>query len=217
MLHRPRLLTAIALCLSAGSLLAAGCGGDDDGAGAGTTTAGTTTAPAPLAIEERVVSDGLGGLEAVGEPRVSTTPETFARLVEDDEPAKEAAELGSAGFVEGAVQSYAGGEVFGLSVAVQLGSPEQAQAQAERIAQEFKSDLPPNPTIEPLPGVPGSESVTASGTGGGQSFEVAGAVFTDGPFLYVQLAGGSADAIDPEATLADATALYERVEGSPAP
>ncbi len=216
MLDRPRLVTAIALCLAAGSLLAAGCGDDDDdGAEAGSTAA--TAAPAPLAIEERVVSDGLGGLEPVGEPRVSTTPETFARLVEDDEPAKEAAELGPAGFVEGAVQSYAGGEVFGLSAAVQLGSPEQAQAQAERIAQEFQSDLPPNATIEPLPGVPGSQSVTASGSGGGQSFEIASAAFTDGPFLYVQLAGGAADAVDTQAALDDATALYEKVEGSPAP
>jgi hypothetical protein len=71
--------------------------------------------------------------------------------------------------------------------------------------------------IEPLPGVPGSQSVTASGSGGGQSFEIAGAVFTDGPFLYVQLAGGAADAVDPQAALDDATALYEKVEGSPAP
>jgi hypothetical protein len=35
--------------------------------------------------------------------------------------------------------------------------------------------------------------------------------------VYVQIAGGAANAVDPQATLDATTALYEKVKGSPAP
>ncbi len=217
MRKRFRLLAlAAVLGVAAGSLLAAGCGGDDDDdAGAGATTA---AAPAALPIEERVVTGELGGLPAAGPVGVARTPAEFSTLVDDDEAAEEQDALAAAGFAEGAVQRFGGGQnVFGLSAVAQFESPEQAQGEAERFRQDIVSDLPPDATTGALPGVPGSTSVTGSATDGGTALAFANAIFADGPFVYVQIAGGAANAVDPQATLDAATALYEKVKGSPAP
>jgi hypothetical protein len=208
-IHR-RFLAALALCVMVGALLAAGCGDDDDESGGGSTTA--TSASAALTIEERVVEGDLGGLASAGPAQVARTPEEFVELVDSTEPVQEAAAMREAGFVEGAVMLYQVGAPgdFALSAAIQFGSPQQALAEADRIADDLP---PPGSTEEPLPGVPGSRTVTSSGSEG--SF--GSAVFADGPFVYVVLAGGSSEANDPQAVLDAASTLYERVEGSPAP
>ena len=105
---------------------------------------------------------------------------------------------------------------FGLSAASQFGSPAQAQAEVDRLGDDFAGDVPPGTTEGALPGVPGSRTIVASAPEGGPQFSIGSAVFADGPFVYVQLAGGSGG-VDPKAVLDDAAALYQRVEGSPAP
>jgi hypothetical protein len=195
--------------------------GDDDGADAGSTTAtATATADgAALPIEERVVQGDLAGLAPAGPAQVASTPEEFVDLVDPDQPVQEAAAFREGGFVEGAVQLYMvqrQGD-FGLSAASQFGSPQQAQAEADRLGDDFAGDQPPGTTEGSLPGVPGSRTVVASASESGQDFTIGSAVFADGPFVYVQLAGGSGGSVDPQAVLDDASALYERVKGSPAP
>jgi hypothetical protein len=210
------LLAALALCVAACSLLVA-CG-DDDGADAGSTTATATADGAALPIEERVVQGDLGGLPPAGPVEVARTPEEFVELVDPDQPAEEAAAFRRGGFVEGAVQLYLVGSMgdFGLSAASQFGSPEQALAEVERLGDDFATDLPPRAVEEPLPGVPGSRTTLVTRTQG-DPFSFGSAIFADGPFVYVQLAGGTSETIDPQAVLDAATALYEKVQGSPAP
>jgi hypothetical protein len=214
-LDRPRVLAALALCITTAALLAAGCGGDDDDAEAGATTAGA--APAALPIEERVVDGELGGLAPAGPPLVASTPEEFFDFVGSDESDEEEAAFRRAGFVEGAVQLYMVTTGPGLSAVAQLGSPQQALAEAERIGKDFASGLPPGATEEPLPGVPGSSAIVVSESNGGQTLRHGSAVFADGPFVYAQLVAGTSADIDPHAVVDAAAALYEKVQGSPAP
>jgi hypothetical protein len=204
MIMRRLLLIGTATCALAGGLLLAGCGGDD-----------------PLPIAERVVTEGLGGRTTDNAPQVASTPEAFARLVEEENPAEEAASLRKAGFVTGAVTIYTAApgedEVFGLSGAIEYGSPEQASAELARLDAEFSSDPPEAATRGAFAGVPGSRTITATETEGGQAFASAAALFTDGPFLYAQFAVGPRGTVRPEGVLEAASALYERVKGRPAP
>jgi hypothetical protein len=105
---------------------------------------------------------------------------------------------------------------FGLSAASQLGSPEQASAEVERLGDDCASDLPPQAENGTLPGVPGSRTTLVTRTEG-SPFSFGSAIFADGPFVYVQLAGGTSETIDPQAVLDAASTLYEKVQGSPAP
>ena len=217
MIVRRMLLSGIAACALAGGLLLTGCGGDDP-AVAGIAS---TVAPEPLPIDERVVKDGLAGLTAGTAPQVASTPEAFARLVGDDEPAEEATNLREAGFVTGALTTYAAapGEVdaFGLSGAIEYGSPEQARSELARLDAEFAGDSLDAATPGTLARVPGSRTITASGTEDGQAFALAAAFFTDGPFLYVQSAFGPRATVRPGDVFEAAGTLYEWVKGRPAP
>ena len=124
MIIRRLLLTGVAACALAGGLLLAGCGSDDSPAA----SVASTAVPEPLPIAQRVVEGSLGGLTTDKVPQVASTPEAFARLVDEENPAEEAASLRKAGFVTGAVTIYgtSAGEVFGISGVIQYGSPEQA-------------------------------------------------------------------------------------------
>ena len=214
-----RLLAVLTVCVTVGALLAAGCGGDDDGdAGAGSAagSVATSAATTALAIEERVVEGDLGGYQPGGPPQVTRTPEEFFQLAGAPVPAKQAAAFRRAGFVEGAVRLYLNTSGPGFSAAAQLGSPQQARAEADRIGDQFASGVPPGTSEKPLPGVPGSRTVVSNDLDAlGQGVHTASAIFTDGPFLYITVAGGRAEDLDPHAVLDAAAALYEKVEGSP--
>lgn len=203
-------VTCIAAFALTACLVIAGCGDDDDSA-----SVATTAPAAPLPIEDRVVQGSLGALTNE-EPQLAPTPEDFARLVDDDQPVAEAASLSAAGFVAGAVRTAEGENGFALSAAAELGSPEQATAELTRVAGEISTDLPPNAEQGPIAGVPGSRSFAATGMDGGQTFSFGAAGFTDGPFLYVLVAGGPQGAVSSEAVADAARALYDRVEGRPA-
>ena len=215
-MHTRRFLAlTMAACAASLALLAAGCGDDDDDAGAGT----TTEAAAPLAIEERVIADGLAGLQPTGDVRTVSSPEDFTEAVDDDEPAEEISALEQAGFQEAAVVQYGDERSgFGISAAIEFADDQGAQSQLQRIFEEdVASDLPPGAEQGELSGVPGSRFVRATGDEGGQSFAFGSVFFTDGPFLYGQLAGGPEGEVDLDALEDQVRDLYERVEGRPAP
>ena len=217
MIVRRMLLAGIAACALAGGLLLAGCGDDDSPAA----SVASAAAPESLPIAERVVEGSLGGLTTDTAPQVANTPEGFARLVEEENPAEEATSLRKAGFVTGAVTIYtsaAGGdETFGLSGAIEYGSPEQASAELARLDGEFSGHSGVAVTRGALDEVPGSRTTTATGSDGGQAFAFGAALFTDGPFLYAQAAFGPSETVRPQDVLTSASALYERVKGRPAP
>lgn len=218
MIVRRLILTGIAACALAAGLLLAGCGDDDPSSA----SVESTAAPEPLPIEQRVVEGNLGGLTTDKPAQVESTPEAFARLVEEENPAEEAASLRRAGFVTGAVTIYAAapGEeaAFGLSAAIEYDSPKQASAELARLDAQFSGHPPAETgTRGALAGVPGSRTITSTGTEGGREFGSVVALFTDGPFLYAQLAFGPGKTVRPEGVLEAASALYERVKGRPAP
>lgn len=214
MIIRRPLLIGIAACAVVGTLLLGGCG-DDDPQGA---SVASTVAPEPLPIEERVVAGAdLGGLAIGREPRLTSTPEEFARLVDAEQTDGEAASLRSAGFVQGAVKSGDLRDGFGVSAVIQYDSPEGARAELARLGGELARDLPPGATQGALADVPGSRTIVATAMDRGQAFTFAAAVFADGPFLYAQIASGSGTTVRPEDVLAAASVLRERVTGRPAP
>ncbi len=214
---RRLLLTGISAWALAAGLLLAGCGNGDSPAA----SVASTAVPEPLPIEERVVKGSLGGLSTDAAPQVASTPGAFARLVDEQDADEEASKLRKADFVTGAIRVYAGapGEVgaFGLSVALEYGSPELARAELVRLDKEFSDETREGETRGALAGVPGSRTIVASGTEGGQEFALASVFFTDGPFLHVQGVTGPRKTVRPQGVLDAANALYERVKGRPAP
>lgn len=220
----PRLGTALILTLIT-ALVATGCGGGSTPSGATTAGSAVTTRPndasattsGSLAIEARVLTDGLAGLEPTGPPTVFTSPEDFAKNVQlsrDD-----VALLRQAGFVTAAVTEFGDGAFSsrsGLSSAVQFGSPDQARAEAARAAALLDSLQSADAERGSLPDVPGSKTTKDHGTAEGPNGTYATVVFTDGPFGYVVWGGGAKGTVDPQAVLDDASALYKRVKGVPA-
>lgn len=205
MIIRRLLLIGAAACALGATLLAVGCGSGD------------TNAPEPLSMKERVIGSDLGGLKTDGAPQYASTPEAFAKLADPEQPDEEAALLRKAGFVAGAFKRYNVDEAFGLSGAIQYGTSQQAIGELARLDKEFSSDLPSGATQGVLAGVPGSRTITATTTENGKPFALGAALFTDGPFLYVQSAVGPQDVVIPQGVVDAASALYLHVKGRPAP
>ena len=220
-----RLRLLIIVCALASAGLLAGCGDDDaqeaaDGATVAQTTPSTpgTDVPGgdPLSIEERLISDGLAGLAPVAGPFTLATAAEFAAQIGAENPAEETAALEAAGFTEGATHEYGrqGCDCFGVSGSVQFGSPEQAVQELQRLESESEADAA-DIREGSLPSVPGSRTLESTVSEGGQTVTVVEVYFTDGPFLYAEIAGAAGKQLDKQQLFADSTALYERVKGRP--
>jgi hypothetical protein len=215
---RPLRLVAAVGAMSLLLAGAVGCAGDDVPTAAEpaptTSTVRNSTAPEPLGLEEHVVSgDGLPGFVAQAEP-VRQDLRAFAR-----EHDKTVAELRRTGMVAGTSVMFdpaGAGEGFAMSVAAQFEAEGQATAEAQRL---FAANSEPDEgtDVAPLavPGVPGAQAVTLSGRQGGTSFTGVEIVFADGVVTHELFAFGEEPAFDPQALVASATALYERVTGRP--
>jgi hypothetical protein len=201
--------------------LATACGTDDDPAASATEPATTppvaqtsAPAPAPLGLDAHVVAGhDLPGFVAQDEPVVQDL-KTFARQHD-----KTVAELRRTGMVAGAGVMFdpaGAGEGFGMSVAARFGTEDQATTEAERL---FAANAEPEDGMESspieVPGVPGAHAVTLSGRQGGTSFTGVEIVFADGVVTHELFAFGEDSDFDPQAMVAAATELYERVAGHP--
>ena len=221
-----RLLLLTVVCALAGAVLLSGCGDDAEEAATGATTVAPTTPSTPttdapgggdsLSIEERVISYGLAGLAPVAGPFTLATAAEFAAQVDAENPAEETAALEAAGYTEGATHEYGrqGCDCFGVSGSVQFGSTEQAAEELQRLESESKADAA-DIREGSLPSVPGSRTLESTLSEGGQTVTVVEVYFTDGPFLYAEIAGAAGKQLDKQQLFADSTALYERVKGRP--
>lgn len=200
-------IVAAILCLLA--VAAAGCGGDtaDDATMTPSAPPASTAVGGP-AIEERVVRS-LAGLLPAGPVQVARTPGEFLAIVGSDDPA-DAPALREGGFVEGAVQLFVVPEPedSALSAAFRLASPAAASAEVALLAASFAEDLPPGAVEGDVPGVPGSRTIVLKGGADGSPAFVS-AIAADGPFVHVQVGGGSMDDAQLQSVVDAAGALHE--------
>jgi hypothetical protein len=187
----------------------------------GSATTGTVGAQAPgcLPTSDRTIGPhGFSGLGIKRKAPVYTDALQFAlglgRGFSPGEAQREADALNSEGFVSAINQRYFGKKQktrgdLGLSVAYQLGSPEQAQAQLNRDLALFVREQGPWKRFT-VPAIPGSQGLRQKIDGGGAS----NVLFTDGDYSYVVgrfvVRGGTGAK---QATNA-ATKLYNRVHGA---
>ena len=208
-MNKRLLLATLALLL-----LPASCGNDDPEPTSATEPAAEPAAAPPLTHAEHVVpADGLPGFTSDNEAR-RLSLSTFA-----EEHEKPVAELRRAGMVAGASMTFEPAtkvQGFGLSVAAEFATAEQAEAEADRL---FAANSEPEQgsTVDPLqvPGIPGAQAVKLAGSDGGLSFRGVEIVFTDGVVMHEIFAMGEQPAIVVADVVAAATALYERVAGRP--
>jgi hypothetical protein len=178
----------------------------------------------PLALTGRVLHAGdLPGFAPSGRPAAVANVAAWNKIAPSG-GIDVAAQLSRAGFVAAVREDLGwakGSDRGALSAVVRLRSAKAARAE---IAQEVRNfaDLPGRgrvKTSEPfaVPGIPGSNGWTATGTDGTRGHNI---IFADGPFIYHLGVGWGAQAKDPptRAQLIDAaTKLYKRVHGRPAP
>jgi hypothetical protein len=204
-------------------LLPAACGNDDPDSSASvdenTTSAAPTSAesapePAPLPLVEHVMSsDGVPGFTSATE---AERQDLAAFAAEHD---KTVAELRKSGMVAGSALFFEPTgrvEGFGLSVAAEFATEAQAIAEADRLF-DANSEPEAGSTVAPLevPGIPGAQAVTLTGTDGGLTFHGVEIVFADGVVTHELFVMGTAPAVVAADLVAAATALYERVAGRP--
>jgi hypothetical protein len=197
--------------------------------------AGSSGAPAPsngaLSLSDRVVPDELAGLSSPKGVQEAKTAEDYANLLNPDDAEdpdladKRKLDVDLAkenGFVGAAVKNYGTTDAgTGTSVALQLGSPEQAKAYEQQVYdEEFAPDLPAEAVKGAVAGSAQSHTVIASAEDQGLTNTLALASFVDGPFVYVLSAGGSDPTVTKDSArglLDEANKLYTKVKDRPAP
>lgn len=221
---------AVVVAVSLATTLLAGLG--LTGCGGSSSAPSTTPAPSSgaLPLSDRVADD-LAGLSSPKGVQEVKTAEDYANLLNPDDAEdpdladKRKLDVDLAkehGFVGAAVKNYGTTDAgTGTSVALQLGSPEQAKAYEQQVYdEEFAPDLPAEAVKGTVAGSAQSHTVVASAEDQGLTNTLALASFVDGPFVYVLSAGGS----DPTVTkdearglLDEAGKLYTKVKDRPAP
>lgn len=209
----------------------AGCGSSGS---TGPSDAAPPAAPAPtsgaLPLTDRVVTDQLVSLDSPKGAQEASTAEDYANLINPDdaedpdlaEKRRLDVELAKQhGFVSAAVKNYGTTDAgSGTSVALQLGSPDEAKAYEQQVYDEqFASDLPPGAEKGTVAGATQSHTVLATAEDQGLTNTLALASFVDGPFVYVLSAGGSDPTVTKDSArglLDQATQLYAKVKGRPA-
>jgi len=213
-------------------------------AGFGLTGCSSSSSPAPssappatpapstgaLPLTDRVVADELVGLNSPKGVQEVKTAEDYANLLNPDDTEdpdladKRKLDVDLAkqhGFVGAAVKNYGATDAgTGTSVALQLGSPEQAKAYEQQVyEEEFAPDLPAEAEKGAVAGSAQSHTVIASADDQGLTNTLALASFVDGPFVYVLSAGGSDPTVTKDSArglLDQANQLYAKVKDRPA-
>jgi predicted small lipoprotein YifL len=218
---RAVLVTFVALLTS---VLLAGCGS------AGPSVSSPPSGSSALPMDQRVAPGDLAGLPSPQGVQAASTPDDFAKLVDPDDAEdpdlaeqrnQDAARVKEAGFVTAAVKNYGNNDSgFGVSVAVQTGSPDQAKAYEQRLYdEEFAKELPDDAVKGTIAGAAASHTLIVSAEDEGQTHTLGLASFVDGSFVYILNAGGTAPAVTQDAakSVIDAgNALYAKVKDRPA-
>ncbi len=219
---RHPLRSTLSVALVATTLTLAGCGDEIPGsdAGASPSTAAESSSPPvvepepqPLPLLAHVLpADAIAGYAADGDAEVLSLAE-FA-----DAHGKTPAELRASGFVEAAALQMAPvtGEGFAMSISAVYATPEQAQAEGERL---FAANSEPDPgssaELVDVPGAPDVDAVRLTGRKGRKAFTGVETVFVDGAVLHEVFAVGVDPLLDVDALLAVVADLHDEVVGHP--
>ncbi len=170
------------------------------------------------------MSEGFGGMSKKGKAETFSDSTAFASGLFKGVSGPDLAVYTTAGFITGGYQKYGTNDLdqFGWSAAVLTGSPAQAQDLASYFKKGQKAGTPADTVVSRLTAVPGSQAVVAKAESTGKSgqkktYVLAGTVFTDGPYVYVELGAGPDALVDEQAILHASQELYARVMGKPAP
>lgn len=222
--------SAVALVAALTSLGLTACGTSGSPSSSPSSPASPSSGALPL--EQRVTAGDLAGLTSPAGVQTAKSADEYAKLVDPDDaddPDPDLAEkrkqdtdrAAEAGLVGAAVKNYGTTDAgWGVSVAAQLGSPEQAKAYEQKLYdEEFADDLPADAEKGTIPGTAASHTLLASAEDAGEVNTLALASFVDGPFVYVLSAGGTNPAVTKESAksvIDQAKALYLKVKDRPA-
>jgi len=208
-------LLTVAVMVAVG-LVAAACGGDDQGNA--------------LSLRQRVLqANEMPGFAGASKPQTVSTVDAFVDEIKDDlvqaSPANARDVLSAAGFRTAVMRSWTDGDrdAEATSIVVRLGSREQAR---DVLEWRRKDALSPCPgvcnvditqfEVDDLSNASGVGRVRepgADGAGPSKPFESYEVSFVDGPFLYVLHSAGQPGAIERTGVVNAAHTVHDRVTG----